>query len=214
MVPPDGRLSLHLDPESQTRRKSHGPQHPQVILAEPHFRVPNRSHHLRIQVRASADEIQHLAAFRIHHQTVDGEVPPQDILPRVALKLHAGRPPPIGIIVVAAKGRHFHVYAVLRSAIPHQHHSEVCPHLARAGKQFQNSLRRGIGRNIEVFRRHPEQKVAHAAAHQICLVPCPPQPRGHLRRQHFRSRAHRMPYANISEPNAIPACGAQQSPGP
>ncbi len=88
--PLDGREGRRLDLEPEARGKADGAQHAQVVLAEPHLRVADGADHARPQVLAAADEIEHLVRIGIEQQAVDGEVAPEDVLPRVGLELNRG----------------------------------------------------------------------------------------------------------------------------
>jgi hypothetical protein len=88
---PDRIHRSPLDGELQPRRKSHRPQHPQLVLRKPQLRLPNRPHQPSMQVPptthiilyAVLQPIARLVRHRIQQQPIDGEVPPQHILARV-----------------------------------------------------------------------------------------------------------------------------------
>ena len=119
------------------------------------------------EVGAASDEVQNFTALRIHQQRVDGEVAAEDILAGVGFELHPLRAPSVQVGMVAAEGSHFH----LGLALDNEDHAEVRPHQLPAGKQLQHPRRDGVSGHIEVLGHTVEQHVAHAAAHQVRLVP-------------------------------------------
>ena len=185
-----------FDLEPQPRGETDGAQQPQMIFLEARVGVADGADHAPLQIGAPAHVVEHFPRRRLHHEPVDGEIAAQYVPARVALEMHAGGAPAVGVIVVAAKRGHLH----LRAGVAHQHHAEVRAHLSRFGEQVHDALGARVGRDVEILGLGPQQQVAHRAAHQVCLVARLAKPRNHRARQRFGCHGNRavlLPYANM-----------------
>jgi hypothetical protein len=107
--------------------------------------------------------------------------------------MHAGGPPPVAVIVIAAEGGHLH----LRQQMAHQHHAEMRTHTPRVRKEAHNAVGAGVRRHIEILRFTAQQQVAYASTHQIRLVAGMPQLGDNLVRQLLGFHVGSLPYANM-----------------
>src|SRR5438093_3578891 len=73
----------------------------------------------------------------------------------------------VGIAGLGAVGRDFD----LMLARAH-HHRAKAVRIERAREELLDLLRRRVGRDIPVLRIDTADRVAHAAAHHVCVVPC------------------------------------------
>ena len=118
-----------------------------MVFAKARVGIADGADHAALQVAAPVDEVQHVARVRIHHQAVDGEIAAQHVLARIGLEANLFGMAAVDVIVIAAKGGHFH----LVEHVAHQHHSEVRAHPAGVGEEVHDAVGPRIGGDVEVF---------------------------------------------------------------
>ena len=152
-----------------------------MVFLEALFRIADGPDRAAAQVVAAPSEIQHLIRIVIQQQRVDGEIAPHRILPGVALEVYCIGPSAIAVAGVAAERGHLHLGRVLA----HQHHAEVRAHVLGTLEQLAHAVRTRVRGHVEILRFAAQQQVAHAAAHQVGLVPGGAQPRDDRAGQFF-----------------------------
>ena len=170
-----------FDLEAQPGRESHGADQAQVVFLETLVRVADGAHHAAAQVLPASREVQHLVRIGIQQQRVDRKIAPHRILPGIAFEAHRIRTPAIAVAGVAAERGHLHLGRVLA----YQHDAEMRAHLLGALEQLAHAIGTRVGGHVEILRRAAQQQVAHAAAHQVGLVPRFAQPRDDRAGQSF-----------------------------
>jgi len=99
-----------LDQPIQIGRKPHTPQQAEFVFREPGARIANGPHHVPLDVRPAAHEINDFAGERVLKQAIDGEVAALRILFRCAIAHRRGTPA-IEVGRIGSKGRHFELVA-------------------------------------------------------------------------------------------------------
>ena len=117
----DGLECGGVDRKIEAGGEADGAEHAQVVLAEPLVGVADGADHAALQILASFDEVQNLAAVRVHHEAVDREIAALNVLARIALEMDQRGTAAVGVVVVAAEGGDLH----LGEDIAHQDHPEV-----------------------------------------------------------------------------------------
>src|SRR6266568_3901837 len=183
-VPAHGGEGLGLDGEAEPRGEADGAQRPDRILLHPDLGIADGGDAVRLQIRATADVVDHLAGEDVVEEPVHREV----AAPRVLL----GRAEDVvaGDEEVARLVAHLVVGGGVGGVLPEGGDlqdlpaaevdvrqpeppadepaiAEGGPHLARVRAR----------RDVEVLRRVAEQDVADAAADEVGLVPDVAQPR-------------------------------------
>ena len=155
-----------LDCIAETRGKSHGANHAQLVFAEAIFGISDGANDSGAQIFLAADEIENFIRERVEHQAVDGEV--------AALYVFFGRAGVLDAIGMAAVGvanvRAESCDLDLHGAIGDDDDSELRAHREAVGKKLLHAIGRGVGGDVVIDRLAPEQNIAHAAAGEIGLV--------------------------------------------
>ena len=134
-----------------------------MIFAKPRLRISDGAYDASIEVRASANKIEHLIRRRIEQQRIDREVAPTHIRAWLRLEFHAFGMTSIEVLQIAAKCRDFYLHTIFA----HKHDAEVRADLSGIRKQRQQFLWPGRCRNVEILRLTAEQKVADTTADEI-----------------------------------------------
>ena len=159
-------------------RKAYRPQHAQLVFPEAEFRIADGANHTGPQVVATTNEVKHSVAVQwIHQKAVDGKVAALHILLRVLGIAHLIRMAPVGVRSIVTKSGNFHVVGVLgRAGLTrrfarerHQHHAELRSHGVGFREDAHHLGGRGIGGNVVIGGRKPQQHVAYAASGEIRL---------------------------------------------
>src|SRR5271165_2420622 len=87
--------------------EAHGAQHAQLVFCEAQSRVADGADDSGLQIVAAANEVEHLAAYRIEHHSVNGEIAASHILSRVLRKAYLVGMPAIGVSDIAAESCNF-----------------------------------------------------------------------------------------------------------
>ncbi len=177
-VQPLGRAILNR--KFQHSRKPHAPEDPQGVLAKALPGLTHTPQYPPPQVVSPSKGIPQLSPA-IHCHSIDGEVPPSQILLQGAGKANRFRPPVIPVRAIYPEGGHLDG-------------AGLCPHSDGAvaksrgncllSEEVQGLLRQGVGGNIPILRSPPQEAVPHAAAHTPCLMSC--------RLQHFHDPVSRF----------------------
>ena len=163
---PAQRDRLRRGIESEPRGELHPAQHAQRVLGEGGAGVPE---HPRPQVRLAAEEIQHLAAMRIEHQRVDGEIAPGGgILRREGrIELHGEPFVARSDLRIAPRHREIEDLGTDRQL----HHAEGSPDQVGTSPSREHPGQPLVAEpedlHVEVLAGHAEQPVPHAAADQV-----------------------------------------------
>ncbi len=137
--------------------------------------VADGAHQTSPQILAPANEIEHLAGFRIEHQPVDREIAPANILFRRLRILDAVGMAAIGIADVGAKRRHLDLRLSALSRLPvglalrrtfrhrlsspldNEDDAEAGANRDVARKQLLHAFRSRVSSHVIVGRLAPEQ---------------------------------------------------------
>ncbi len=190
----DSRERQRIDSKAKSRRKTHRPEHAQLVFLEALLGISDRANDARIQVGAPADKIQHVVAVqRIHEQSVDGEVAPLHVFFRRLGILHLVGMSAVGIDSIAAKRRHLNgmrmfgwkdvAFAVFRDR--HQHNPELRAHRVGLGKDSQDLVRNGISGDVVVGGFKAQQHVAHTSPGEVSLKAVAAKLANHIDRMLF-----------------------------
>lgn len=171
----NGSLSPSLNLKPKPRRKPNRPQHPQLILAEPHHRIANRPNQLGGKIIPSAHIIQNRLSLRIEQHSIDREVAPHHIFPRILGKPHCIRTPPIRVSSIAAKCSHLGHNLLAIDLIGHQNHAKVSAHGKRPRKQTLHNIRTRRSSHIKIRRSNPEQQITHTTTGKVSVKAFSPQ---------------------------------------
>ena len=151
----DGGEGRRLDGVIKARGKSHGANHAQLVFAEAHVGLADGADDARADVLAAADEIEHLAGFRVEHQAVDGEVAAADVFLGRSGIFHAIGMAAVGIADVGAKRGHFD----LRARHPTTRITpKRAPTREAAGKKLLHALRARIGGHVVIGGSRPSTR--------------------------------------------------------
>ena len=158
-------VGLELELRDEARRA----QHAQRVVDERDLGGERRAQPPRREVGGTAERIDELGVGQSDRHRVDGEVAAREIRLEVVGERDLGLAA-LGSVDLGAEGGDLDPHAVLLAADgaeplslePHV----VCP---RAHDALDH-VRARVGGDVDVFRRPIEQRVAHAAAHQVALV--------------------------------------------
>ena len=161
----DRRTGFRFDLELELGGEAHHAQHAHRVFAVALFRHANDAQDAVADVGDAAVVVQHGLVGRVVIHGVDGEVAAHGVFvlrPEAVVAQHAA----VFILrrVVGAgpaEGRHFQQFL----AKHHVHDLEAAADDERAPEQALDLLGRCVGGDIEVFRFHAQQQVAHGAAH-------------------------------------------------
>src|SRR5579884_1684351 len=165
------RQSRRLDGEPESGGEADRPQHAQMVLLETRCRIANGSYQAPLEILPAAGIVDHLAAERVAHQRVDGEVPAQDVLARIRFETDTLGVAAIVVRFVTAKRNYLNGLAAVR----HQHDPKLRSHLLGPRPQRQHLVRTGVGGNVVIFGVAAEQRIPHAAAHEPSLEAVRPE---------------------------------------
>lgn len=177
--PADGLPRLGIQLEIEPGGKTHGSQHPQLVLGESLHRIADRPDPPALDVFAAADVIDHFSADRIEEQPIDREIAARCVRFGGA-EVDPVRMPSIGVAHVIAEGGDLDLPGPRR---PDQRdHAERGPQRQGppAAEERADLVGLGIRRHVVVLRLPPEQLVAHAAAGPIRQVAGLAQPEDHV----------------------------------
>ena len=166
------------------------------------MRRADGAHDAGFQIGTSADEIENLVRKGIEQQAIDGEVAALHVLAGMAAVGDLIGMAAVGVQAIAAEGGDFDDFLVrfglgqagkvafFRSGLTcgvfggrpgpggshrHQDDTELGSDGPGLGKNMHDLLRSGVGGDVKVGGRAPEQEIAHASADKVCLVPALPQ---------------------------------------
>jgi hypothetical protein len=155
-----------LDREAEPRREAHGPEHAQVVFAEPLVGVADGADHAGPQVLAAADVVDDRVPRkfrqRVLEEAVDGEVAP----PRVVLgvgELDLAGPPAVFVAPLEAEGGDLDLVAHQ----PHQRHAERLADELAAAEEPRHDFRGRVGGDVVIGGLASEQPVADAPAGEV-----------------------------------------------
>ncbi len=136
-------------------------QDAQIVLGDPRVRVADEAHRLRLDIRKSADEVDHLA-IGTDIERVDRQVTALGVLLPVLAESHLGAAA-VGLDIAAKRG---HLEA---PAVEHQRHRAVVDpgrHRLDPGRlgALHHRLGRQRGRKVYIGDRQAHQAVAHRPA--------------------------------------------------
>jgi hypothetical protein len=155
-----------IDRKTKPRRKAHGSEHAQSILANALVRMTDCTQDFRGKVCAAIDVIDDVTSIRPLKKRVDRKVATLRIGARIA-EAHARRTPTIKIFLILPKSRYFEGV----SRVANEHHTKGLADAARLRENGANLFRCRAGRDIEVLRLIAKQKVANATAREQCFMP-------------------------------------------
>src|SRR5580693_2599383 len=158
--------SAALDCIAETRGKSHGANHAQLVFAEAIFGISDGANDSGAQIFLATYEIEDFIRERVKHQAVDGEVAAFYIFFWRAGVFDAIGMAAVGVANVRAES----CYLDLRGAVDDDDDSELRAHREAVGKKLLHAIGRGVGGDVVVDRLAPEQNIAHAAAGEIGLM--------------------------------------------
>ncbi len=148
----DGRKRLRLDLKIQLRRKAHGAQQPQMILAKAFLRRTDGADDFGAEILLTADPVVDFFRERVVEKPVDREIAALCVGLGIG-ENHRFRAATILVIRLGAKGGDLE----LLSALDHDHHAELAAHGDGAPEKFLNLLRLGVRGDVVITRFAPEQ---------------------------------------------------------
>ena len=167
-MPVDGRGGFRRNGKAKGGGKAQRAQHAQRVLFQAGRGISHTPYDAVLQILAAVEQIHQPALRRIGHG-VDGKIPPGKVCGQAFGKAHAVRVAAVAVGCLYAERCHL----IGLPALQHGYRPVLqagCPH-ALARKQGHHLLRQGAGADVPIVRRGPAQRIAHAAAHHIGLVP-------------------------------------------
>jgi hypothetical protein len=137
-----------------------------VVLGEAGGGVADGTDEAALEVVAAGSEVEHAVGQRIVEESVNGEIPARDVLPRVGFKTYGLRMAAVPIGVVGAKGGYFDMPAGFLD----KDDAEVGADEIGVGEQLLKPRRRGVGGDVEIQGSDSEQQVADTAADEKRLM--------------------------------------------
>jgi hypothetical protein len=162
----DREESAALDCIAETRSKSHGANHAQLVFAEAIFGISDGANDSGAQVFLAADEIENFIRERVEHQAVDGEVAALYIFFRPGGVFNPIRMAAIGVANVAAERGDFD----LGGAIGDDDDAELRAHCEAIGEKLLHAIGCGVGGDVVIDRLAAKQNIPDAAASKIGLM--------------------------------------------
>src|SRR5512140_3847972 len=105
---PQGSKRFVLDAITESRGEAHCPQHPQLVFAKPLRRITDSTNNFGFEVCASANMIDRpISIERIHHQSVDREISPLNVVLRIKAESHGVGMTTIRVKTVSWERRNF-----------------------------------------------------------------------------------------------------------
>ena len=155
---------MRVDRHAHFRRQPDRAQHAHRILAEPGHRRPDQLQPPRTHVGDAADVVPDFLRDRIEVERVDGEVAARGVFRLRAVDIVRQQAPVLvgrhlGSLRRAERRDLEHLGADM-----HVHETEPAADDVGAPEQRLHLFGRRVGRDVEVFRRQPQQQVAHRAA--------------------------------------------------
>ncbi len=156
--------------------EAHRPHHAQLVFFEALLGAADGADDAGAEIRAAADEIEHLIRLGIEQEGIDCKVATLDVFFGGLGVDHLVGVAAVRVAHVGAERRDFHLNRFLSWV---GHFSRICrdddyPKLRSdgqtAGEKLLDAIRRGVGGYVIVDRLAAEENVAHATADEVCLV--------------------------------------------
>ena len=163
--------------------ETHCAQHAKPVFGEALRRIANRAHQFRGDIRAAADEIDHLLGNRIVKHSVDREIATFGVFLRRG-KTHLTWMSAVHIRLIRAKGRNFELKIVLQ----YDNHAETRTYRVRTRENVLHLFRSRVSDDVIILRSQIAHHIAHTAAREIRDVPSPPQAHSDFTRSLFHRR--------------------------
>jgi hypothetical protein len=116
---------------------------------------------------SAANIIEYFARDRIFQQRIDGEIPPEHVLARIAFKFNTIGPASVGIGVITTECGDFDMNT---RAAAHQHHAEMSAHSFGLREVVQELIWVCICGDVVIFRMIAQEAVSNATAHKVSFV--------------------------------------------
>ena len=153
-----------VDPEAELAGEPDRPQHPELVLSERQPGIPDGPDQAPFQVLPSLGEVDDPFGARVQKKSIDGEVPPQRVLPRIG-ETDFLRMSSVGVAGLGSKGGDLVV-----DAADHGHYdAEFAAHSDGARKESLDDAGRRRCRDVDLVEGPVQEQVPDGASGEIDL---------------------------------------------